>query len=209
MKKLLTTTLILSLLLVSNLFGQNMFLAPSANETKPLDVGAKVPNVNLSDLSGKSVAINDILANKPSIIVFYRGSWCPYCNRQLAGLGEIESKILNLGFQIIAISPDGPDGLKKMINKNHLNYGLYSDSKMAASSAFGLSFQLTDKIIKAYHGYGIELPIIPNGEGRWLPVPAVFIVDKSGLIRYKFSNPDYKVRLSNESLLVAAESASK
>jgi peroxiredoxin len=201
----LLSTLIFVCSLKTICFADGLFLAQSPQETKPLVVGTQVPEVSLTDLNGKDISLTQIILNKPTILVFYRGSWCPYCNRQLSALGEIESKLLNLGFQILAVSPDKQDGLKKMIEKNHLNYRLFSDSKMNVSSAFGLSFRVSDKVIKAYRGYGVELPQIPESDGRWLPVPAVFVIGKSGKISFVFSNPDYKVRLSNDELLKIAD----
>lgn len=149
------------------------------------------------------------MANKHTVLVFYRGSWCPFCNRQLAALGELEPQLFALGYQILAVSPDSAEGLKKMAGKNHLTYRLLSDRGMVASSAYGVAFRLSAETEKAYRSHGIELTPVPGGDGFWLPMPAVFIVGGDGVIQFTFSNPDYKVRLASDALLSAAQAAAK
>ena len=61
---------------------------------------------------GKAVETDDILAKK-TVLVVYRGGWCPYCNSQLSDLQDIENQILQLGYQIIAVSPDAPSFIKQ------------------------------------------------------------------------------------------------
>ena len=183
--------------------------AVSAADAKPLGVGAHAPGITLTDSEGAPVDLAKAFAEKPTVLVFYRGGWCPFCNRQLAALGELEPKLLALGYQIIAISPDTAEGLKKMAGENHLNYRLLSDRGMKASSAYGTAFRLSPEIEKAYGGHGVPLTPIPGGKGYWLPVPTVYLVGLDGLIKFAYSNPDYKVRLASADLLAAAESAAK
>ncbi len=183
--------------------------AASPEEAKPLAVGAQAPAITLSDLAGASVDLAAAFAEKPTILVFYRGSWCPFCNRQLAALGELEPKLQALGYQILAVSPDTAEGLKKMAGINQLDYRLLSDRAMHASLAYGVAFRVPAAMEKAYHDHGIDLAPLPDGSGRWLPVPTVFIVGRDRVIKFVFSNPDYKIRLSNDALLAAAQAAAK
>ncbi len=182
--------------------------APAA-DARPLGVGAHAPGVTLTDMEGAQVDLAKAFAEKPTVLVFYRGSWCPFCNRQLAALGELEPKLLALGYQVIAISPDTAEGLKKMAGKNHLDYRLLSDHAMEASSAYGTAFRLPSRNRKAYGGHGVPLTPIPGGPGYWLPVPTVYLIGRDGMIKFAYSNPDYKVRLMTADLLTAAESAAK
>ena len=107
----------------------------------PLPVGAKVPAARVQSIEGSAVDLATACAEKPTLLIFYRGSWCPYCNRHLAALAEIEPRLLELGYQIIALSPDEATGLKAMAEKNHLNYRLLSDHAMNAAAAFGRAFR--------------------------------------------------------------------
>jgi len=78
----------------------------NAEDICPLLMGESIPKATLQNSEGKQIEIGKLLSNKPTVLVFYRGGWCPYCNVQLSGLVKIEKDILDLGYQIIAISPD-------------------------------------------------------------------------------------------------------
>jgi peroxiredoxin len=116
----------------------------------------------------------------------------------LAALNDAEKELLNLGYQIIAVSPDTPKNLKTTDDKEKINYTLLSDSDGALTKAMGIAFQApenyTSIISKSSDGINTT----------FLPVPAVFIVDKEGTIQFEYISPDFKHRISNELLVAAA-----
>jgi peroxiredoxin len=175
----------------------------TADLASPLPVGSIIPEVALLDLDGKSINTTQIF-NKPTVMVVYRGGWCPYCNNQLAGLGLIEKDIISLGYKIIAVSPDAPEQLKSTLEKQKIGYQLFSDGKGDLIKAMGLAFaapnMYNDMLLKASGGANTEAV---------LPVPAVYIVDKMGKVLYMFSNPDYKVRLDENVLMTQIKSFTK
>lgn len=179
--------------------------AASAELARPLAVGATAPAVTLQAADGTEFALGDAFARQPTILIFYRGSWCPFCNRQLAAVGQVEPQLLTLGYQIVAVSPDSAAGLKKMAGQNHLDYRLLSDRDMHASAAYGVAFRVPAETEKSYLDHGVDLAPVPQGEGHWLPVPAVFIVDRHGKIRFVHADPDYRVRLAAADLVAAAK----
>ncbi len=176
-------------------------VAVSAEQTQPLSIGAKVPTVLLKTVDGQTADLADLIKEKPTVLVFYRGGWCPYCNTQLGRLKEIEQQILDAGWQIIAISPDRPQKLSKSIIKHQMKYTLFSDSKMEASKRFGIAFKVDDATIEKYKGYGIDLDDASGENHHLLPIPAVFLVGIDGVIKFTYANPDYKVRLDPQVLL--------
>lgn len=116
----------------------------SAEKVSPLPVGVKVPSANVHSPSKALHSIHEVLASKPTVLIFYRGGWCPYCNIHLGRLATIEDELVALGFQIVAISPDRPDKIRQDKEKLkesgvevNSHYQLYSDSKMELSKAFG------------------------------------------------------------------------
>lgn len=205
----LTLALSLAVILPAGLHAASPAIADSAEAARPLTVGSPAPDVALAAADGKNVSLGATFAEKPTILVFYRGSWCPFCNRQLAALGELEPQLLELGYQILAVSPDTAAGLQAMAGKNHLTYRLLSDHDMKASATYGVAFHLSAAVEQAYRKYGVELTPIPGGEGFWLPVPTVFIVGRDGMIKFVYSNPDYKIRLDGDVLLAEAKAAAK
>ncbi|TKT90364.1 peroxiredoxin-like family protein [Dyadobacter frigoris] len=170
-------------------------------DISPLLNGETIPVLNLIDLAGKSVSLNEVVSKKPTILIFYRGGWCPYCSKQLSGIQLIEKDLNKMGYQVIATSTDSPENLTLTIDKQKLSYMLLSDADLHASKLFGIAFKAPadyDKILPEASAY-------KNTE-KLLPVPSVFILDKKGKILFEYINPNITERISPE-LLKAAASA--
>ncbi|NBB79965.1 MAG: redoxin domain-containing protein [Verrucomicrobia bacterium] len=180
-----------------------------AREVNPIEVGASIPAVSLTRADGSKVTLHDLTDESPAILIFYRGGWCPYCNRHLAALREIESDLRELGYRIHAISPDRPEAVARTVAKSEgeFNYTLYSDASAAVAKAFGLAFKVDAETYEKLMGYGIDLEAASGQEHHLLPVPAVYIVDTAGRVRFRYFDPNYKERLSAEALLNAAKAA--
>jgi peroxiredoxin len=180
-------------------------LGLTATESTPLKIGDRVPEVVVQTVEGAEVALRAELAGQPSVVIFYRGGWCPYCVRHLAALAEVEADLLAAGFKLVALSPDRPAKLREKPALEKLNYTLLSDSPATAARAFGLAFQVPDELVAKYKNeYKIDLEGDSGQTHHLLPHPAVFIVDAGGIIRYAHVNPDYKVRLESDQILAAA-----
>jgi peroxiredoxin len=174
-------------------------LPKSATDIAPLLIGEKAPNTSLKTIDGNSVSFLETLDKKKTILVFYRGGWCPYCNQHLSALAEAEPELIKLGYKIIAISPDSSKSLQETKSKDEINYTLLSDSKNNFSKAFGIAFEAP----KNYEKYLLKGS--DNVNSSIIPVPSVFILDKEGTILFEYIAPDYKHRLSNELLMAVAK----
>jgi len=182
------------------LFFSNCVMAQvpkNAEDISPLLIGERLPEANLLDVEGEDVFLQDILKEKPTILVFYRGGWCPYCNNQLSSLAELEKEILELGFQIVAISPDHYESLKPAVDKGKLDYNIYSDSGAKLIQDIGIGFKTPEK------AKGYIFKKTNKNATDVLPVPTVFILDTKGKILFEYINPDYSTRLSSELLLAS------
>lgn len=181
-------------------------IAQNAEQVTPIMNGQNIPAVTLFDVDGNTVSLKQIVSEKPTVLVFYRGGWCPYCNTQLAGLREIEEKVIAMGYQLVAISPDSPERLKEAKVENDYKIRLLSDANFDVISEFGIGFFLPEKTAKRYRNkMGIEFVNIDGTSKVALPVPAVYIVDKEGLVHFNYVNPNFWVRLSPELLYQATK----
>lgn len=183
-------------------------VALKADDARPLTSGP-VPDGKLVTAAGKETTLKAVLGGKPAVLIFYRGSWCPFCMRHLADLATVSGDIKKLGVQLVAISPDLPAGLKAAIEKDKVDYSLYSDAKAELIKKFGLAFKVDDATVERYKGFGVDLEKVSGESHHILPVPAVYVVDASGTIRYAHYQPDYKVRLSGAAVLEAAKKVSQ
>lgn len=202
-------TLVAASLLISSAALAQTTVAASAADAKPLEVGAKAPSAKLKDVDGKEIKLKEVLAGKPTVLIFYRGDWCPFCNAHLADLAQVEDKLKGLGFQIVAISPDLPSELQKTVAKHKLDFTLLSDSEAKALKKYGVAFKVDDNTFGMMKDkYNVDLERSSGQTHHILPVPSVFLIDKEGKIVFVHSNPDYKVRMKGEDIVAAATKAS-
>jgi peroxiredoxin len=149
--------------------------------TPKLKLGDTIPNVGLTSMENLPVLLNADFKDQPMVIIFYRANWCPFCNAHLSDLQSYFKPLMKLGYKLVAVSTESVENLKTTKENNFIKYTLLSDPNRAAISRFG----------------------IVNGS---VAVPSVFIVDKDHVIKYLYTNPDYKVRLSGEEIYNKAAS---
>jgi peroxiredoxin len=189
-----------------------MFLLASvalgATGSQPLRPGDPLPEAVVRTEAGEPLTLRAAGAGKPTVLIFYRGGWCPYCTKHLAALVEIEGELRAAGFQIVALSMDRPDKLRARATHEKLPYTLLSDSRAEAAQACGIAFRVEDALVATYRDkYGIDLEADSGETHHLLPHPAVFIADAAGVVRFAHVNPDYRVRLGGGEILAAARSA--
>jgi peroxiredoxin len=173
----------------------------------PIKNSDSIPNSIVYNQTGDTMNLQNYVGKKPTIIVFYRGGWCPYCMRHLSALNEIKSQIDSLGFELIAITPDDFTKLdSSVVRSDNSEYTLFSDKDINAISDFGIGWQVTNELYLKYkNDYGMDLEWWSNSLEHILPVPAVFIV-KDGIIQFQHVDPNYSKRLSAKLLLALIKS---
>lgn len=195
------------ILLLAPLFIGTSQFAVAQSDICPLLIGSQMPDVKLSSSEGETVELRKLTAAKPTVIIFYRGSWCPYCNRHFKEIQDVEGELKEMGYTILAISPDKPENVLGTEEKHELAYSVYSDSDMEASDAFGLSFTVDDETVTKYKKWDIDLEAASGRTHGKLPVPAVFVAGKDGRMKFSYVNPDYHERLGGQVLVAAAKAA--
>jgi len=179
-------------------------IAESPEAVQPLQPGQAVPAVTVRDVSGAPVELQSRIAGRRAVVIFYRGGWCPYCTRHLAGLREIMPALRDLGYDLVAICPDPVDKLGETRVKQQIEFTLLSDNDFAAAEAFGLAYRVDEETARHYGQYNVPLYSPRGSTSKVLPVPAVFVVGDDSIIRFSHANPDYKVRLDPSEILKAA-----
>lgn len=168
-----------------------------------LKVGDRVPEFSLPDALGSHMSLADALKGGAAVLTFYRGGWCPYCNLQLKAYQQALPEIAELGAQILAVSPQLPDGSLSTAEKNSLEFPVLSDVGNSVARSFGLVYALPEELRAALRSNGKALPGV-NGDESWeLPVPATFVVDTGRRIAFAFVEVDYRLRLGPKDLIAA------
>ena len=115
---------------------------------------------------------------------------------------------MELGYQILAVSPDRPEKGRAIVAKTDIEYTLLSDPKLKAARAMGVAYKVDDETYDAYKNkLGADLEERSGERHHLLPVPSVFLLDTEGVIRFEYVNPNYRIRIPPEVLLAAARTA--
>ena len=177
-------------------------LSQSMWDVCPLKVSDTIPNSEVKTIDGKKLVLGDYVSDKKTVIVFYRGGWCPYCMRHLSALQKAKSQIDSLGYELIAISPDNFEKLdSSIVRSGMIDYTLLSDFDAQAMTDFGLAWKVDDELYNKYKDkYQLDLEWWSESKGHLLPVPAVYIVE-NGVVKFSHIDPVYRNRLSVEVLL--------
>lgn len=155
------------------------------SKTDPVKVGDTAPDFSLADENGKTVTLSKL--KQPTVLVFYRGYWCPFCARQLAELRMLKQK--EEKFQILAISVDSA----------MRSWDLRS--KIAKDGKGEIDFPLlSDTGGKTVEIYGVYDPTYAGTEVNGIPRASVFVLDKDRKVVWARIESDYKKRPTNEEI---------
>jgi peroxiredoxin len=166
-----------------------------------LKEGIMAPDFAGIDQNGKTVRLTDQLKKGPVVLIFYRGYWCPVCNKYLDQFQKDIDLLLEKGASVIAVSPEANDGVEKTITKNNLTFSILSDKGYQIMDKYGVRFLVTDGYsgkIKTFLGASIAEN--NNDDKPYLPIPATYIIGKNGEIVKTFFDQNYKNRPTAEEI---------
>lgn len=180
-------------------------LADSGQADRALTVGDKAPRFSLPSATGQTLSSDALLAEGPVVLTFYRGAWCPYCNIALRSLQQHHEAITARGARLVAVSPQIPDESLTLTEKHDLAFDVLSDNGSDTAKQYGLAFDLPDDLAAVYDKLGFDLQRVNDGHPRTLPLPATYVIDRDGVIRWSFVNTDYTTRAEPADILDALD----
>lgn len=180
-------------------------LDESGQAERALPAGATAPDFTLPSATGRTVSLDALLHEGPVVLTFYRGAWCPYCNIALRSLQQHHDDITARGARLVAVSPQIPDESLSLTQKNELAFDVLSDIGCDTAKQYGLAFDLPDDLASVYDRLGFDLQRVNGGHARTLPLPATYVIDRSGTIRWAFANSDYTARAEPADVLAALD----
>lgn len=168
---------------------------------KTLQINDEFPDSILLTHKNQEISLNEMLGNKPTIINFYRGSWCPYCNIELSYYNELLTHEDNQYINMVSISPEKPDTTIAVRDIENLKFNILSDINNNLAKKLNLVFSLPEKIQDIYKKFGINLDENQGNQDQELPIPAVFIVDENGIVKFVDLDEDYTTRPDAEDII--------
>ncbi len=187
------------LVLLLLLFSLGQLFAQEAPEG--LFLNSKAPDFKAKDQNGNEVRLKDLLKKGKVVLVFYRGQWCPYCNKYLQRLEDSLSLIKEKGATLVAVTPELPENISKTVEKTKAEFPVLHDEGLKIMKAYDVEFEVPENVLTRYRNGGIKIDENNGKNGNFLPIPATYIIDKEGNITYRFFNPDYKKRPSVQEIL--------
>ena len=150
-----------------------------------LNPGDPFPTLTLTPPSGSPVSLPDAFAGNFAVILFLRGSWCPYCNAQLRAFQRAEDRLTELGIKVAALSVDDQATTAELVEKHGLTFPVGHSADAAAVAAATGAFVNPDPVYLQSTGFVLD----PDGKvvvsvysssaiGRLVPEDVI------GLVRY-------------------------
>ena len=166
-----------------------------------LPVGLPMPDARLRDIKGETVHLSGLVADGPLLLVFYRGGWCPYCNFQIHNLTDAFGEFKSRGVTPVAITVDRFEEAAATKATYTIPFPVLADTELEAHHAFSVLRQADEAEVEKLRGFGIDLEASSGRADHVFAVPAVFLVDKGGVIRWAHADRDYRQRPSTKQLL--------
>jgi peroxiredoxin len=169
-------------------------------------IGERLPDAELVGVHGKSTTLTRAIGGRRTVLVFYRGVWCPFCNIALnAYQAELLPALADRGIALIAVSPQKPDGSLTMQEKNNLSFTVVTDPNNALAAAAGILTGPSDEARAMQLEHGLDLTAVNADGTTTLPMPTTAILDPDGTVRWIDVHPDYTTRSEPADILTTLD----
>ena len=170
-----------------------------------IPVGQKVPDIHARDLEGKDVSLSSLYTKGPILLAFYRGGWCPYCSTENHALATAYLEYQKRGVTPVTVSVDTPDAEAKTKATYAIPFPVLSDSDATMIEAFRVVNKVDADMLAKMKGFGVDLERSSGKTHHEVAIPSLFLVDRTGVVRWAHSDPDFKVRPSTAQILAAID----
>lgn len=191
-------TILIALLIV---FSSSAF----SSNTSGIAVGEQAPQIQVEDIKGQRFDLKESLANGPVVLVFYRGGWCPYCNRQLRKLQRnVVPKLTQYNAKLVAISVDKLTEAAKTEKNENLGMTIVSDPMAALVKKYKVVNQTSNRLVRTYKQlYDIDIEGASGQKHHIIAIPSVFTIAQDGKVVFAYVNEDYTTRALNRDILAS------
>ena len=166
--------------------------------------GDQAPVFTANDNSGKKLDLKGLLkSHKAVVLFFYRGQWCPYCNKHIKELQDSLQLLNAKGAYVVGVTPETGENINKTIDKTHASFSIIQDKGYAIMKAYRVNYTVDDAMLEKLKNYGVDLEKNNGNTDHVLPVPATYVIDRSGKIIFVHFDKDFTKRAPVSSILNA------
>lgn len=181
------------------LFG--VLLAAAQDKPEGLFINSRAPEFRLKDQNDEFISLKELRKKGPVVVMFYRGYWCPFCNKQMKAYQDSLQLITDKGATLVAITPESSTGIDSTIIRTGATFPLLTDADGKLAAAYGVAFKVDDRTVSRYKMAGIDLLKTNKQKEAVLPVPAVYVINKEGSVTYRYFDDNYRRRPSVAEIL--------
>ena len=171
-----------------------------------LQVGEEAPEIKASLSCGESVNLSEAVKKGDVLLVFYRGYWCPVCNRHLSEMTTEMKALQDRGIRVVAVSPESHEYIKKTIEQSNIDFPVISDTDGQIMRDYNVFYTVTNEYQERIQSYlKVDLADVNVQEDAALPVPATYLIGKDRRIKYAHYDPNYRNRASVEDIIATLD----
>ena len=159
-----------------------------------LGVGDTMPDFVLPNGAADLIFSASLRAKGPLVVCFVRGGWCPFCAETLSALDAVLPRVQAAGGSLLALTPDTLGFETEMVAKLGLRFQVLSDVDCGVALQFGTAYRVPAEYRDALLGFGIDLHGRHGDGPGLLPMPATFVCDREGIIRFAHISGDITER---------------
>jgi peroxiredoxin len=176
-----------SLLISITLFAQE--------KPEGLFINSKAPDFKLNDQSGVDISLKEVRKKGKVVLIFYQGNWSPYCTKELSRFQDSLQLIIDMGAKVLAITPEASEGISKTIEKTKAVFPILYDEEMKVSKSYQVAYEVDERTLNRQKSFGNDLLAVNNQKLKaYLPIPAVYIINKEGTVTTRFFETDNRKR---------------
>ncbi len=159
-----------------------------------LVAGEAMPDFVLPDGSDELVFSADLRARGPLVVCFVRGGWCPFCAATLSAINLVLPRVEAAGGTLLALAPDTLGLGAELQARLGLRFRVLSDVDCGVALQFGTAYHVPVEYREALLHFGIDLQSRHGDGPGLLPMPATFVFDQAGIIRFAHVSGDITAR---------------
>ena len=171
-----------------------------------INVGDQLPPFLLPDETSRLVDSQTLLSSGPLVISFNRGHWCSFCRFELLALNDIYPDIKACGAEIVSVTPQRASYMKQMRKAWNIQFSFLSDLDNKYAIANSLVVPVGETMSSLYEALGIDLAEFQASSGKFLPIPATYVVARSGTVVAAHTQPDFRKRMQPDKIMQALRS---
>lgn len=173
-------------LLVAVVSGYFYFSAGSEVYPEMLSLGRSAPDFTGIDQHGQQLQLSELTRKGPVVLIFYRGLWCPACQKHLGELQVSLDQFMAKGASVIAVTPEQASQTNQSVPVKSTSISIIHDQNNEIMQSFQVDYQLGKGSLRLFDVMGIDLEEANGNDQNVLPIPALYVIDKDGIIQFSY-----------------------